>query len=53
MNAFFRPGQKRDASSVPTAPFSNSTAASNASSTSRPSLNVFVVAETDATSPTR
>ena len=46
MNAFFRPGQKREASSVPTAPPSNSTAASKASSTSRPALNVCVVAET-------
>ena len=47
VNAFLRPGQKRDASIVPIAPFSNSTAASNASSTSRPALNVLVDALTD------
>ena len=56
--AFFRPGQKRDASIVPTARFSNSTTASTASSTStwppwRSSTNVRVMPITEVTSPTR
>ena len=51
VNAFLRPGQKRDASTVPIAPFSNSTTASKASSTSRPSLNVLVPPLTASISP--
>ncbi len=55
VKAFLRPAQKRDASIVPTAPFSNSTTDSNASSTStlppgRFSTNVFVSPETEAIS---
>ena len=50
---FLRPWQKREASIVPTAPLSNRTAASTASSTSRPGMNVCVSAETSANSPTR
>ena len=42
---FLRPWQKRDASIVPTAPLWNETADSTASSTSRPAMNVCVVAE--------
>ena len=53
LNAFRRPTAKRVASIVPTRRSSNSTAASNASSTSRPAMNVRIEAETDAISPTR
>ena len=52
-NAFRRPSASRVDSIVPTAPFSNSTAASIASSTCRPGRNVFTSAETEARSPTR
>jgi hypothetical protein len=53
VKAFFRPGASRVASIVPTVEPSNSTIASNASSTSRPSMNVRVSAETLVISPTR
>ena len=52
-NAFRRPRASRVDSIVPIAPFSNSTAASIASSTWRPGRNVFTSAETVAMSPTR
>ena len=47
LSAFLRPGAKRVASTVPIAPLSNSTTASNASSTSRPGKKVRVDAATD------
>ena len=53
VKAFFRPWQKRDASIVPTVPFSNRTTDSTASSTSRPGMNVCVIAATASISPTR
>ena len=53
LKAFFRPVANRVASIVPTAPFSNRTAVSNASSTCRPGWNVAVSAETVSISPTR
>ena len=53
VKAFFRPWQKRDASIVPTAPFSNRTTDSTASSTSRFGMNVCVIAATASISPTR
>ncbi len=46
LNAFLRPAAKRVASIVPRRRSSNSTTASNASSTSRPGMNVRVEAET-------
>ncbi len=52
-NAFRRPSASRVASSVPTAPLVNSTAASRQSSTRRPWTKVRTSAETLATSPTR
>ena len=52
-NALRRPSARRVASIVPTEPFSNSTAASIASSTVRPSTNVFAKPETVAISPFR
>ena len=51
--AFRRPSARRVASIVPTAPLSNSTTDSIASSTSRPGMNVFTTAESAAISPTR
>ena len=51
--AFLRPVAKRDASIVPTAPLSNATTDSIASSTSRPGWNVAVSALTVSISPTR
>ena len=53
VKAFLRPWQKRDASIVPTAPFSNLTTDSTASSTSRSGMNVCVIADTCSISPTR
>ncbi len=53
LKAFLRPGAKRVASIVPIAPLSKRTAASKASSTSRPGWNVAVSAETVSISPTR
>jgi hypothetical protein len=53
VKAFLRPVAKREASMVPTAPFSNATAASTASSTWRPGQNAVVIAATAAISPTR
>ena len=52
-NAFLRPVAKRDASIVPTAPLSNDTTASTASSTSRSGQNVARRADTSEISPTR
>ena len=52
-NALRRPSANRVASIVPTAPFSNPTAASIASSTSLPGRNVWTSAETVEMSPTR
>ena len=52
-NALRRPSASRVPSIVPTEPFSNSTAASSASSTFRPATNVFTNPETVAISPFR
>ena len=52
-NQFRRPARSSVASIVPTAPLSNSTAASSASSTRRPGRNVFTNPETVAGSPAR
>ena len=52
-NALRRPCAKRVASSVPTEPFANSTAASTASSTLRPGRNVCAKPETVSISPLR
>ena len=52
-NALRRPCANRVASSVPTEPFANSTAASTASSTLRPGRNVCANPETVAISPLR
>ena len=51
-SALRRPSASRVASIVPTAPFSNVTAASIASSTWRPGRNVFASPDTVANSPT-
>ena len=51
--ALRRPSASRVASIVPTAPLSNSTTDSIASSTFRPGMNVFTTAESAAISPTR
>ena len=53
VRAFLRPVAKRVASIVPTAPPAKATAASKASSTSRPGLKVAVIPATDSISPTR
>ena len=51
--ALRRPSARRVPSIVPTDPFSNSTAASSASSTVRPGTNVLTNPETDVISPFR
>ena len=53
VKAFLRPFAKRVASIVPTAPLSNETADSTASSTSRSGQKVAVIAATESISPTR
>ncbi len=52
-HAFRRPSASRVASIVPTAPFSNSTVDSTASSTSRPGTNVCRKPPTVSISPAR
>ena len=51
--ALRRPSASRVASSVPTAPFANTTVASTASSTSRSGMNVLRNPPTSSISPTR